>query len=84
MTHTYQLTGMTCNGCKASVEKSLQKLSGITNVQANVEKAEVAFNMEKQHTIKELQAILADKFTIALTEPDKSSLKTKAETDGNA
>ncbi|MBD0303955.1 MAG: heavy-metal-associated domain-containing protein, partial [Tolypothrix sp. T3-bin4] len=30
MTHTYNITGMTCNGCVARVKDQLLKLDGIT------------------------------------------------------
>lgn len=32
MTHTYNVTGMTCNGCRASVEKTLSALPNVTKV----------------------------------------------------
>ena len=34
MKHDYKITGMTCNGCKSTVEKALNSIAGIT--QANV------------------------------------------------
>ena len=29
MKHTYTVTGMTCSGCKASVEKALQSIDAV-------------------------------------------------------
>ena len=29
MTHTYNITGMTCDGCRSKVEKTLNALDGI-------------------------------------------------------
>jgi len=37
MTHTYIVTGMTCNGCKASVEKNLNALPKIINASVDLE-----------------------------------------------
>ena len=36
MEQTYYVNGMTCNHCKASVEKNLQKLDGIKSVQVDL------------------------------------------------
>jgi Cu2+-exporting ATPase len=32
MKHTYTITGMTCNGCRSSVEKALNSIEGIEAV----------------------------------------------------
>ena len=29
MTHTYTITGMTCNGCRSKVEKTLNAIDGV-------------------------------------------------------
>ena len=34
MTHTYQISGMTCNGCKNSVEGALGNLDAVQKVTA--------------------------------------------------
>ena len=40
MKHTYILTGMTCGGCLASVEKYLSEIKQITHVAIDLEKGE--------------------------------------------
>ncbi len=40
MKHTYEIHGMTCDGCRAHVEKALSKADGVSNVSVDLEKAE--------------------------------------------
>jgi len=47
MTHTYQITGMTCNGCRKHVQKTLSEVQGIINVQVNLEEKTAIIEMEK-------------------------------------
>lgn len=64
MTHTYNITGMTCNGCKASVEKSLNALDAINEVKVNLEKGEAEITMSSHVSTEKLQNALSDKYTI--------------------
>lgn len=64
MTHTYNVTGMTCNGCKASVEKALQSLDHVTDVSVDLENAEVEIGMSKHISINTLQDALSSKYNI--------------------
>ena len=50
MTHTYKITGMTCNGCRAHVEKTLQEVQGVKKASVDLEKAEAVIEMEKPHS----------------------------------
>ncbi|WP_290700630.1 MauE/DoxX family redox-associated membrane protein [Lacinutrix sp.] len=65
MTHTYKVTGMTCNGCKASVEKHLNALLSIKNASVNLEQAEVTIEMSQHISTKNLQDALPEKFSIS-------------------
>nr|WP_156879220.1 heavy metal translocating P-type ATPase [Salinimicrobium xinjiangense] len=47
MTHTYKITGMTCNGCRSHVEETLRKVDGVKNAAVDLEKAEAEVVMEK-------------------------------------
>ena len=40
MKHTYHIHGMTCNGCRSHVEKTLLKVKSVSNVSVNLEKEE--------------------------------------------
>lgn len=64
MQHTYTVTGMTCNSCKASVEKELNAIQHITNATVNLEAKEVTISMEAPVSIETLQKSLSDKYTI--------------------
>jgi len=78
MKHTHKLEGMTCNNCKASVEKYLNDLEQVTNVFANLEKGEVEITMDKPIAIGVLQKALPGKYQ--LTEKNKENVFTSADT----
>jgi len=40
MEHTYHIHGMTYNGCKTHVEKTLTEVEGVSNASVNLEKEE--------------------------------------------
>ena len=65
MTHTYTIEGMTCGGCKASVEKYLNEIEHVTNVAVNLEKGEVILTMNSHITTDVFQNVLPEKFTMA-------------------
>ncbi len=45
MTHSYTITGMTCNGCATKVQKLLSAVGGVENVNINLETNEAAITM---------------------------------------
>ena len=58
MTHTYKISGMTCNGCKANAESALGNLKAITKVSADLKKEEVEIEMTSHISVEELQETL--------------------------
>ena len=58
MTHTYQLTGMTCGNCEASVKSSLLKLPDVTAVEVSKETKTATITMDKHIALSELQKTL--------------------------
>lgn len=46
MKHTYHISGMTCDGCRAHVEKVLSKVPGVSGVSIDLKKAEAIIEME--------------------------------------
>ena len=60
MTHTYHIHGMSCNGCRSHVEQTLSKVSGVTNVQVNLEKEEAIITMDEHIPITAFQKALED------------------------
>ena len=65
MIHTYNITGMTCGGCKASVIKHLSALDHITNVEVNLEAQEAKITMSSHVATKTLQQALQEKYTLS-------------------
>nr|WP_296635461.1 MauE/DoxX family redox-associated membrane protein [Polaribacter sp.] len=65
MKQTYSVSGMTCNGCKNSVEKSLLKFIEIVEATVNLEKKEVEVLLNDEISVQNLQTGLADKFVIS-------------------
>ncbi len=68
MKHTYKISGMTCGGCKASIEKNLNTLEEITNVAVNFEKEEAIITMSDHIELSILQKALPSKFTLSVKE----------------
>ncbi len=66
MTHTYQITGMTCTGCQAKVQHLLSQVNGVKNVTINLQKGDVDIEMEKHIGINEFKQALNQypKYTI--------------------
>lgn len=58
MKHTYHIRGMTCNGCRDHVEKTIEKVEGVTNASVNLEKAEAVIEMELHVPIDKFQEAL--------------------------
>ncbi|WP_034061429.1 heavy-metal-associated domain-containing protein [Lacinutrix jangbogonensis] len=64
MKHTYTVAGMTCNGCSASVEKSLNALPKVISASVDLEEAEATVEMSQYISIETLKAALPEKFSI--------------------
>ena len=64
MTHTYEIEGMTCNGCRTGVEKILSDLDGVDKAQVNLEKKEATVTMGKHISINKIRKALPEKYTI--------------------
>lgn len=65
MKHTYQVTGMTCDGCKKSVEEKLSAVKGVTSVEVNLDKGEASVSMENHISLEVLQKALPNKYSIS-------------------
>lgn len=68
MTHTYNVTGMTCEGCSAKVSHLLKKVPHVTNVSIDLEKGEANITMDKHINTPELQEALKEYPKYRLTE----------------
>ncbi|MEP0368591.1 MAG: heavy metal translocating P-type ATPase [Cyclobacteriaceae bacterium] len=58
MKHTYQISGMTCNGCKSHVEKTLKAVEGISDVSVDLANKEAVVQMESHISIESLKGAL--------------------------
>ena len=65
MKHTYIIDGMTCNNCKASVEKYINALENVTHVSVHLENGEAEVTMSSHITTDELKKALPEKFTLS-------------------
>ena len=60
MKHQYTVVGMSCIGCKTSVEGALNSLDSITQVEVNLDQSEVTIEMTEHIEIEDLQKALTD------------------------
>ena len=65
MKHIYSIMGMTCGGCKASVEKHLNEIEDVTNVFVDFIEGEVIITMNAHIATALLQKALPEKFKIS-------------------
>ena len=67
MTHTYQITGMSCSGCQNKVEKKLNEIEGISKAKVTLNPPEAVIEMEQPIPTATMQAALfnAGNYTIA-------------------
>ncbi len=70
MKHTYYIQGMTCNGCRSHVEKTLSKIKGVLKATVNLEEEEATITMNKHIDVTELQKALASKYSISEKEDE--------------
>tara|TARA_R110002072_G_scaffold116464_3_gene246932 strand:+ start:111 stop:404 length:294 start_codon:yes stop_codon:yes gene_type:complete len=74
MTHTYNVSGMTCNGCKSSVEKSISALENVENISVDLENKSAEIKMKSHISVDELQNVLSEKFTISEKKESKKEI----------
>lgn len=65
MKHTYIIEGMTCNNCKASVEKHINALENVSHVSVRLENGETEVTMDKHISTELLKKVLPKKFTLS-------------------
>ena len=65
MKHTYNIQGMTCNGCRTSVEQKLSQVNGVTNASVNLDKEEAVIQMGSHIDTATFQKALPEKYIIS-------------------
>ena len=58
MKHTYEIQGMTCDGCRTHVEESLSKVEGVSSVIVDLKKADAVIEMKSHIPLEKLQEAL--------------------------
>ena len=58
MKNTYQISGMSCNGCRGHVEEMLSKVEGVSSAVVNLEKAEAVIEMAHHIPLVTFQEVL--------------------------
>lgn len=70
MTHTYNITGMTCNGCVAKAKGSLLKLGDVTEANVQLEAPQATITMQKHIPTAALQNALNSAGNYTITKAD--------------
>jgi len=65
MTHTYQITGMTCSSCEEKVKKALETEDNITTAIVSKDKGTATLSMIKHVPLTNLQNTLYSKYQIS-------------------
>jgi cation transport ATPase len=78
MNQIFNIDGMTCNNCKASVEKYLNELPHISHVSIDLAKGEAEITMDKHLAAEVLQNALPEKFTVTKKEEENELTSTNA------
>jgi len=76
MTHTYQLTGMTCGGCEAKVKSSLLLLPNVSTVEVSKETNTATITMDKHIALSDFQQAIggaASKYQIAALQHNEAA-----------
>lgn len=80
MTDTYNLKGMTCNGCRTSVENTLNAIPKVKKAVVLLEDEIATIEMENHLTVKELQDALPEKYLIS--KKDQNTIDTLSQDIG--
>lgn len=78
MTHTYDISGMTCDSCRVKVQGVLAKVPGVTNVEIDLSKGQAVLNMVKHVPTEDLKAALKVLPAYQLSEIDHHASKVSA------
>src|ERR1035437_7902699 len=74
MKHTYQIHGMSCNGCKTHVEQALSKVEGVSGLIVDLQREEAVIEMKSHIPLEKLQKALKNSggnYSISLPGKDK-------------
>lgn len=81
MTHTYQVTGMTCGNCEAKVRSSLMMVENVTGVEVSKADNSATITMDKHVAISDFQKALGgsdSKYQIAAIHHNEAAEQTRS------
>ncbi|HET8861533.1 heavy-metal-associated domain-containing protein [Marivirga sp.] len=78
MTHTYQITGMTCGSCEAKVKSSLLKVNNVSAVEVSKDNNSATITMDKHIGLSDFQKVLDKKYQISAIYHYEAIEKSKA------
>jgi len=78
MTHTYQLTGMTCSSCEEKVKNALELVDSINHVSVSKENNTATITMPKHIALHNLQNALDSKYQISAIAHNESIEQTRS------
>jgi copper chaperone CopZ len=78
MTHTYQITGMTCGSCEAKVKSALLSVNNVINAEVSKNDNTAEITMDKHITLSDLQKALDDKYQISTIHHSEAVEQTKS------
>ena len=70
MTHTYNITGLTCNNCVAKAKSQLLMLGDVSEAQVQLQAPQATIIMEKHIPVNILQNALNKAGNYVITEAD--------------
>ena len=77
MTHTYQISGMTCGSCEAKVKSSLLMLPNVTEVEVSKDNQTATISMDKHIPLSTFQNALDKKYSITTMEHNEAAEQAK-------
>lgn len=78
MVHKYQVTGMTCSSCEATVKSALLMVENVTNVEVSKNENSATITMDKHIAISDLQKVLPEKYKISALHHNEITEQTKS------
>ncbi len=84
MTHTYNISGMTCTNCVAKVKSELLKMGDITNAEVQLDAPQTTIHMQKHIPTEILQSALNKAGNYTITEADGGMHHATADTETRA
>ena len=80
MKQTYQISGMTCQVCVASVTEKLTKISNVEDVQVSLKDSEAVVSTSEVISISKLKEVLPEKYAIQLKQVNSETFGDKEKT----